>query len=239
MGNGVGSFDASEMRKGSGGIADFFKDFSDLFNSRNFGASSTSRRESSMGGFGFGQRFGSKWKSNKSIKFSINCTLEELYTGAVKKLKVRDRFNGKSSIMEKIFIVKILPGYKKGTKIKFPPSHDFPKQVVFEINELPHRYFQRSKKGTGNDIKWTCHITRQQLDRGAFIRIPQLDAARTIFVIDTKEYSASNRNAVDIISHGKKLTFPGLGMPIITTTTTGEEESRKYGNLVVKFEIVG
>ena len=130
--------------------------------------------------------------------------------------------------MEKTFPVEIQPGYKDGTKIKYPATSDFPKEVVFVLREKPHKYFQRQ----GDDLKWTCQLTAQQVERGVFVRIPLLDGSE--LKINSKEYS---------VRQGSRISFPGFGMPISSSrksssSSSGGSTPIKAGNLIVKFDIM-
>lgn len=61
---------------------------------------------------------------DKPITQHLACTLEELYTGSVRKLKItRTIFGGSgqpSRSEEEILEVNVKPGWKKGTKVTFP-----------------------------------------------------------------------------------------------------------------------
>ncbi|CAN6345141.1 unnamed protein product [Urochloa humidicola] len=57
------------------------------------------------------------------IERQLACSLEDLYKGATKKMKIsRDVFDaaGKPTNVEEILTIDIKPGWKKGTKITFP-----------------------------------------------------------------------------------------------------------------------
>ncbi|KAF8069569.1 psi1 [Scenedesmus sp. PABB004] len=101
---------------------------------------------------------------------SLALTLEELYTGTTKKLKVTrqvfDDAAGRSGRQSSVIEVPIKPGYKAGTKITFAgmgdrepgrPADD----LVFVIAEKPHPVFTRR----GNDLH-------------AVLTLPLLDALR-------------------------------------------------------------
>jgi DnaJ-class molecular chaperone len=86
-----------------------------------------------MGGMG-GQPFGGPGMGpmgghsgpvkDKPITKHLSCTLEELFTGSTRKLKItRTIFgaNGQASrAEEEILEVNVKPGWKKGTKVTFP-----------------------------------------------------------------------------------------------------------------------
>mmetsp|Transcript_8241 Transcript_8241/g.12297 ORF Transcript_8241/g.12297 Transcript_8241/m.12297 type:complete len:356 (-) Transcript_8241:33-1100(-) len=214
-----GAFQGSS--DGSGGIADMFNEMLGQMFSGGVGRSS--RSGFSRGGMPSSFRFGDRMNrgSREPIsKVKLDCSLEDLFTGRVRNLKVRESVDigFQQAIIEKTFPVEIRPGYKEGTKIKYPPSSDFPKMVVFTIHELPHKYFTRS----GDDLKWKCSLSHIQIERGVIIRIPLLDGSE--LKINTKDH---------VIKDGSKLIFPGLGMPI-PMHRRGEEVA---GKLIVKFEV--
>ena len=160
-------------------------------------------------------------KGNQPIIMPVEVTLEDLYSGRTKNLKVTDRvpMGAQEVLVEKTYKVDIKPGYKTGTKLKFPPSEEFPLAVEFEIKEAPHKYFVR----TGDDLVWVCKLTARQVKKGVAIKVPLLDG--TTLSLDSKKY---------IISHGKKVTFEGRGMPLSSKKATN---TKKHGDLIVKFEV--
>lgn len=152
---------------------------------------------------------------------AVDCSLEDLYQGKVKNLKVKDRFSvgSQQTILEKVYKVEVKPGYKAGTKVKFPASQEFPRPVGFEIRETPHKYFVRR----GDDLMWTAKLSARQVEKGVLIRVPLLDG--TTLTLDSKKYH---------IAAGSKIPFAGKGMPI-----TGKRSASQasHGDLIVKFEI--
>ena len=57
------------------------------------------------------------------VEKPLNVTLEELYTGVSKKMKIKrktfDQRTGKRNVEEKVLDMAVKPGWKAGTKIKF------------------------------------------------------------------------------------------------------------------------
>eukprot|EP00981_Chlorochromonas_danica_P004984 scaffold997_cov250-Ochromonas_danica.AAC.6 len=159
--------------------------------------------------------------SADTITVRLDCTLEDLYRGKKKNLKVKDSVLPDGSLdeipIEKIFTVDIQPGYKKQTRIKFPPTSDFPKQVIFEIAELQHPTFER----IGNDLKWKCVLKQRQVNKGVTIKVPLIDG--NVLMIESKDYN---------VKQGTKVPFKGYGMPI-------PNGNGKRGNLIVQFDIAG
>ncbi len=170
-------------------------------------------------------------KENKDpIVVKVDCTLEDLYKGVTKNMKVKNDVASASSSgkpsssmgdkkkkpIEKTFPVEVKAGYKKGTKINFPSSQDFPRKVVFEINQVPHRYFER----IGDDLKWICKLTQKQLEKGVKVKVPLLDGET--LVVNTRDYPQ--------IKDGTRLPFEGKGMP-------SSKNPDKKGSLIIKFQV--
>jgi DnaJ homolog subfamily B member 4 len=168
----------------------------------------------------------------------VHCTLEELYTGATKKLKVSFG-NNKGGQPQKatLYKVDIQPGYKEGTKITFPAAATSggPK-MVFVVKERPHPVYRRR----GNDLVYRHRLpatSDQEPPEPERIRlsIPLLDG--TIWTRDIDASSSWARS-------GRSITIPDLGMPIraskttttTTTTTTSTMPDATHGNLIIDFE---
>jgi DnaJ-class molecular chaperone len=120
---------------GIGGLGGFF--------SSAFGGGGGSRRGHS--GFSFG---GDQMFEPEPMVIPVSCTLEQLFAGTTKRLKVTRTVNGRDD--EKLFELDIRPGWKDGTKITFEGDGDQrggkpPQDLVFIIKELRHQVFQREK----------------------------------------------------------------------------------------------
>lgn len=158
---------------------------------------------------------------NRPLKVS----LEDLYTGTTKKLKVgRKLLSG--GLEEKILEVEVQPGWKAGTKIRFPNAgNEQPngeaQDVVFIIEEKPHPRF-----------------TRDANDLIANVDIPLVDAltasgggSRTIDALDGRKVRIPLPSG--IVKPGSESRVSGEGMPI---RKAGTASSR--GDLIVKWNVV-
>ena len=194
--------------------------------------------------FGFNSKKGSdKYGRSGSVESIFYCSLEELYKGCKKKLKIRDQIelvDGNIATIEKLVEVNIKPGWKEGTKINFPGTSDFPKSITLILKESKHRYFQRK----GNDLQWVCKISKRQVKNGIIVSIPLLDGTKISF------------NTVGMsLRNGSKKIFKEMGMPIskksagieksrprpssfFEESSTAERKDHYYGDLIVKFEVV-
>jgi DnaJ-class molecular chaperone len=159
-----------------------------------------------------------------AIEANLYVSLEELYTGAVKKQKViRQRIadDGKGTVSEeKILTVEISAGWKAGTKLTFPSQGDHsltlaPGDVVFTVKEKPHPRFKRDK----NDLIFTAKISLLEALVGTKIDILMLDG-RTVPV-------AIN----EIVNPTFTKVLKGEGMPLSKKQTS-------KGDVKIVFDVV-
>ncbi|KAI8469015.1 MAG: DnaJ domain-containing protein [Monoraphidium minutum] len=177
-----------------------------------------------MGGdpFGFGGGMGGMGgraagpRKDAPIEVKLGCTLEELYSGCTKKMKI-NRQTG-AGRAEEILEINVRPGWKKGTKITFPEKGDeHPGRVaadmIFVIDEKPHPNFRRD----GNDLVLTAHISLADALCGSDLKVTTLDDRKLEVPLNT------------VITPGSAKILRGEGMPI---SKTGGK-----GDLRIKFEI--
>ena len=177
-----------------------------------------------MGRGGMGGGGGGKQQA-EPIKRALYCSLEDLYTGATRKVKVtRQRLNpdGKSSRAdEKILEIPIRPGWKKGTTVTFPAEGDelpggvAPADLSFVVAEKEHARFTRE----GDDL---IHVVRMPLADalcGSTLSILTLDG-RTLAIA-----------VPEVVAPGYVRKVPGEGMPLSKAPGT-------RGDLVLSFNIV-
>lgn len=157
-----------------------------------------------------------------AIERTLPCSLEELYKGTSKKMKisreVTDAF-GRPTTVEEILTIEVKPGWKKGTKITFPQKGNerggvIPSDLVFIIDEKPHGVFKRD----GNDLVITQKIPLVEALTGYTAQITTLDGRNLAVPINA------------IISSTYEEVFIGEGMPI-------PKEPSKKGNLTIKFDV--
>eukprot|EP01064_Diplonema_japonicum_P039184 TRINITY_DN976_c0_g1_i1.p1 TRINITY_DN976_c0_g1~~TRINITY_DN976_c0_g1_i1.p1 ORF type:complete len:334 (+),score=57.58 TRINITY_DN976_c0_g1_i1:78-1079(+) len=106
-----------------------------------------------MPGMGGGMPFGGGMQAKRKgppKEFPLECTLEDLYTGCVKKRKLtRKRVrNGKPVDDSKVVEITVQPGWKNGTKVTFPGESDevpgqTPGDIIFVLKEAKHPTFTR------------------------------------------------------------------------------------------------
>ncbi|RYY68340.1 hypothetical protein EON63_24910, partial [archaeon] len=156
----------------------------------------------------------------RSITVKLQVTLEDLYFGKTKNLKVTDSIavdSMRSYPIEKVFSVKVDASLKAKSKIRFEQSEDFPKEVVFEVEELPHKTYSRSGQ---YDLVWKKTLKQRQVQNGVMVKVPLLGGSEML--IDTKDYK---------VYHNVKIPFKGYGLPI-------PNSHGKKGSLIVQFEVL-
>ncbi len=179
-----------------------------------------------------------------ALSVNLTCSLEELYKGTTKNIRVSDIFSvgGRKLPVRKEFRnIKIRPHMRAGTRFTYPASKDFPKKVVFTLVEKPHRIFRRSDDGV--DLNWVCRLTRKQLTKGVVVKLPMLDGST--FRIESKHYNIMN---------GTVLTFPEKGFVINSSSrsrtdtdanrstssrSSNNNNNEKRGKLLIVFNVIG
>ena len=179
--------------------------------------------------FGFGEAtpFTSRLKKPGPKKMDaivkdLPCSLEELFNGCVKKLKVtRKRFNADGSELvdePKTLSVSVKPGWKKGTKITFPCEGDegvdiIPADVVFVITETSHACLSRESA----NLVFTAKISLSDALTECAITVPTLDGRKL------------SLPCPEVVSPGYEKRISGEGMP---------QKKGGRGDLVIRFKIL-
>ncbi|XP_043689709.1 dnaJ homolog subfamily B member 13-like [Telopea speciosissima] len=156
------------------------------------------------------------------IEIRLPCSLEELYKGTTKKMKISREIadvSGKTIPVEEILTINLKPGWKKGTKITFPEKGNeqpnvTPADIVFIIDEKPHNVFTRD----GNDLIVAEKIPLVEALTGHTVHLTTLDGRKLTIPIN------------NVIHPNYEEVVPGEGMPI-------PKDPSKKGNLRIKFDI--
>jgi len=169
--------------------------FREMFGENNF-SSPFARMGNPRGGqpFGFaGMDFdgefepGNRHMKGEPVVHSLPVTLEDLYSGGTKKMKITrniiDASSGKTMPIEKILTVNIKPGWKAGTKVIFERESDEipggePGDILFVIEEKPHAVYTRK----ADNLIYNATISLKQALTGCNLDLPALDAGRRIKV---------------------------------------------------------
>ena len=167
------------------------------------------------------------------INITLECTLEELYTGCVKTIKYKkQKLNydlRTTNIEEVVQDVEIFKGYDNSTVITFrEKGNDSPGIVSSDLNvyikELPHDKFRRINK---NDLLYIHDISLVKALNSEPVCLYTLDGRRLAISID------------EIISPNTVKIVQGEGMPIYDkdlSKTRGDKI--KKGDLYIKFNII-
>ncbi|XP_059658820.1 uncharacterized protein LOC132305154 [Cornus florida] len=172
--------------------------------------------------FGDGRPMSSAPPKASPIEISLPCSLEELYKGTTKKMKISREIadaSGKTLPVQEILTIDIKPGWKKGTKITFPEKGNeqpnvIPADLVFVIDEKPHIVFTRE----GNDLVVTQKISLAEALTGCTVHITTLDGRNLTIPIN------------NVIHPNYEEIVPKEGMPM-------PKDPLKKGNLRIKFNI--
>ncbi|PHZ11223.1 DnaJ-domain-containing protein [Rhizopus microsporus ATCC 52813] len=158
-----------------------------------------------------------------AIKRPFPVSLEDLYKGCTKRLKVtrklRDGATGRPVQTDKILTINVKPGWKAGTKIRFPGEGDelengTTQDIEFVLEEKPHPVFKRE----GDNLRMTIQLTLVEALTGFQKKIKTLDD-RTLSVNNTKS----------VVQPGQESRVAGEGMP---NSKTG-----KKGDLIITYEV--
>ena len=167
---------------------------------------------SGTAGGGFGNPFGGQYQRQSSQQQQprrykeytkpVYCSLEDICKGCTKKLKVSYPMSG-----EKIYNIRIKPGWKEGTKIKFNASRIRNPNTGMEIEYPPITFIVREKKHpflkhVGNDLIWQCKLSPSQAEKGAKLRLPLPDGST--LEIESKKDTKSR----------SMMRVQGRGMPL-------------------------
>ena len=149
------------------------------------------------------------------LVIEVPCTLEQLYTGTTKKLKVTRTVNGQQQ--EKIIQLDIKPGWKEGTKLTYDGEGDVkpgykPQDLVFVIKEKKHDYFKREK----DDLVYEDVISLRQALTGVTINTRGVDGRMLTLTVN------------DVIQPGTERRLAGEGMP---------KKGGGRGDLIFRFKI--
>lgn len=140
------------------------------------------------------------------VTHELRLSLEELATGCTKKMRVTRKRAGRpeSTVLE----IKVVPGWKAGTKITFPGEGDQvggpgtpAGDICFVVAEKPHARFKR----VGNDLEYHTRATLKDVIRGFEVSAPHLLASAPPL--------RAKLDQVQLEGSRQVIRFPGRGMP--------------------------
>ncbi|CEM18629.1 unnamed protein product [Vitrella brassicaformis CCMP3155] len=174
-----------------------------------------------MGGMGGGMA-GMGHPRPRPYEMDLNLSLEDLYSGTTKKLKItRTRYNNGVPTKEpKVLEVEIKPGWKDGTKIKYEGEGDEPApgeragEVIFIVKSKNHQRFVRN----GNHLVFRATIPLVKALTGFTLPIQTLDGRTLQVRVD------------EIVSHKSRKIVSNEGMPI-------SKQPGTKGDLIIEFDV--
>lgn len=160
-----------------------------------------------------------KKRKGSTIEYKLKCTLENLYHGNKKKIKLNKFVNGKR--VSEIIEIDIKPGWKEGTKLTYENKgnstiNESPGDIVVIIQEVIHSTYNRS----GNDLEFKINITLKDALNGFTKKIPLING-------DYYDLKINKIRESDF-----KYTIKNAGMPIRKSG-----KNLGYGDMVISFNI--
>ncbi|KAF8843697.1 DnaJ-domain-containing protein [Paxillus ammoniavirescens] len=153
----------------------------------------------------------------------LKLSLEDLYTGATKHLKVsRKLANGATE--EKVLEIQVPPGWKSGTKIRFPRAgNEQPngesQDLVFVVEEKPHPVFTR------NEDDLICHLNIPLVEA-----LTGSNSKKVVELLDGRKLQVPL--PLGIVKPGQETRISGEGMPIRKPGSL-----KKKGDLIIRWDV--
>lgn len=184
-----------------------------------------------MGGFasafggGRGGPSGGGKRKDAPIQQPLKLSLDELYTGVTKRLKIsRMKYDETKNVQykeEKVLEIQVKPGWKPGTRITFEAHGDeHPNRVaadmVFVVEEKPHDRFTRK----GNNLHCVQVVTLTEALCGKRFVVKGMDG---------QDVAVDCSN--DVIAPNFKKIIKNKGMPV-------QNKAGQFGDLVIDFTVV-
>ncbi|ORY71680.1 DnaJ domain-containing protein [Pseudomassariella vexata] len=215
-GGGVGGLDSEDIAGIFGGMGPM---------PRSAGGSARSSRMRSSTGFGGPDPFRSSAREATpevtTVERGLPLTLEELFNGVTKKMKIKRKTfddSGKRTTSDQVLEVPIKPGLKKGSKIKFKGVGDQEEggkqDLHFIVEEKKHPLYVRD----GDDLIHTMDLPLKEALTGW---------KRTVTTIDGRQLTIDKGGPT---APGSSDTYPSLGMPI-------SKKPGERGNFIIKYNV--
>ena len=153
----------------------------------------------------------------------LKLSLEELYAGTTKRMKVSRR-NLDGTTEEKVLEIVVQPGWKEGTKVRFPRAGNeaadgSSPDLVFMVEDKPHERFARK----GDDLIAKIDIPLVDAltnESGAKKQLEHLDGRKLQVVVPP-----------GVVKPGQETRVSGEGMPKRKKGASGK------GDLVVRWDV--
>ncbi|KQJ98154.1 dnaJ homolog subfamily B member 1 [Brachypodium distachyon] len=174
------------------------------------------------------------------VQSNLACTLEELYVGVTKKMKISRNVvdaSGRMKTESEILWIEVKPGWKKGTKITFPGKgnqlrwNQAAADLVFVVDERPHAVYRRD----GNDLVAEARVTLAEALGGTVVVLAALDGRELAVDVGCGGGKEEDRDQdpeeqVPVVWPGYELVVPMEGMPIA-------REPGRRGSLRIRFDV--
>lgn len=172
-------------------------------------------------GHGHGRREAPARKKADPIEQVLRLTLEEMYYGVQKNLKLTRTVirGGAEQRVSETLTIDVKPGWKKGTKITFPEKGDespgvIAADIIFVVDEKKHPQFERD----GNDLITTKVVDLHEALLGTSVFITTLNG------------KSINVEIPEIVSPKYVKVLVGEGMPL-------SKSPNSKGDMKIKFDI--
>nr|XP_027318065.2 dnaJ homolog subfamily B member 13 [Anas platyrhynchos] len=162
-------------------------------------------------------------KQDPPIVRDLHLSLEDLFHGCTKKIKISRRVMNEdgqtSTIRDKILTIDVRPGWRQGTRITFEKEGDqgpnvIPADITFVVREKPHLRFKR----VDDNLSYVATIPLGKALVGCTVEVRTLDGRLLNIPIN------------DIVHPKYCKVVPGEGMPL-------PQEPRRRGDLLISFNI--
>lgn len=200
----------------------FSRFFKDSFHRSNSFGESPFEDSSGFAGL-FGPRMGHARPEAhaRPAVFDLNCSLEDLFAGVTKRMKIQRKSTTMEREAEAVLEVVVRPGWKAGTKVTFSGEGDEvgstgrAQDVVFVIREKKHTHFTRE----GSNLLFHTQIPLVDALTGCKVDVPTLDN-RVLRV-----------NVRDLVNPSYAKIVKNEGMP-------SSKARDVKGDLIITFDIV-
>ncbi|PRP83625.1 DnaJ-like protein subfamily b member 13 [Planoprotostelium fungivorum] len=158
----------------------------------------------------------------KTFSCELSCTLEELYTGILKKVTVTKVMRSSCSdanVMQgdgssKQLSVVVKKGYKDGTSLNFPKE-----EITLIIEEQKHSTFERRR----DDLYYKANVSLEEALTGTTINLKTLDGRALRIAVN------------DIVKPDSIKKVVGEGMPVLASSVSVDKEQDERGDLYIQF----
>ncbi|XP_037544011.1 dnaJ homolog subfamily B member 13 [Nematolebias whitei] len=157
------------------------------------------------------------------IERDLNLSLEDLFHGCTKKIKisrrVMDEDGHTSSIKDKILTIEVKPGWTEGTRIIFSKEGDqgpncIPADIVLIVRQKSHPLFMRQH----NDLIYKTSISLEMALTGFSVDVQTLDGRLLSVPVN------------DVVHPTYEKMLTGEGMPL-------SQDPSQRGNLIIAFDV--